>query len=69
MQEAETNKASFRSEWASKLSKKPAGWRALCREFLHKEGRLTLLLVLLGISGTATETLDLCFSSTSRLTG
>lgn len=52
MREEEAKKTSFRSQWMSGVSKKPAGWRAQCLEFLHKEGRLTLLLVMLGISGT-----------------
>ncbi|KAE9360809.1 hypothetical protein PF008_g1662 [Phytophthora fragariae] len=39
----------------SGVSKKPAGWRAQCLEFLHKEGRLTLLLVMLGISASLVD--------------
>lgn len=37
MREEEAKKASFRSEWTSCVSKKPAGWRAQCLEILHKE--------------------------------
>ncbi|EGZ10251.1 hypothetical protein PHYSODRAFT_247100 [Phytophthora sojae] len=55
MREEEAKKASFRSEWTSCVSKKPAGWRAQCLEILHKEGRLTLLLVMLGISASLVD--------------
>ncbi|KAE9028990.1 hypothetical protein PF004_g2210 [Phytophthora fragariae] len=55
MREEEAKKTSFRSQWTSGVSKKPAGWRAQCLEFLHKEGRLTLLLVMLGISASLVD--------------
>ncbi|KAG7393132.1 Dipeptidyl peptidase 2 [Phytophthora pseudosyringae] len=55
MHEAGIKKASFRSEWTSKLFTKPVRWRALGRELLRKEGRLTLLLVTLGISASLVD--------------
>ncbi|KAG6602858.1 Chloride Channel (ClC) Family [Phytophthora cinnamomi] len=55
MREEEATKASFQSEWTSTVARKPAGWRAQCLEFLHKEGRLTLLLVMLGISASLVD--------------
>uniref|UniRef100_H3GRQ3 Chloride channel protein n=1 Tax=Phytophthora ramorum TaxID=164328 RepID=H3GRQ3_PHYRM len=46
----ELKKASFRSEWGRRISTR---WRSQCLEFLHKEGRLTLLLATLGVSAWA----------------
>ncbi|KAK1940469.1 Chloride channel protein F [Phytophthora citrophthora] len=48
-------KGSFRSEWVNKLPTKQLGWRTFFHELLHKEGRLTLLLVALGISASLVD--------------
>ncbi|KAL4147248.1 hypothetical protein PRNP1_011004 [Phytophthora ramorum] len=48
----ELKKASFRSEWGRRISTR---WRSQCLEFLHKEGRLTLLLATLGVSASLVD--------------
>ncbi|KAL3658835.1 hypothetical protein V7S43_016202 [Phytophthora oleae] len=51
----ELKKGSFRSEWVITLPTKRVGWRAFFQELLHKEGRLTFLLVTLGISASLVD--------------
>ncbi|ETM01073.1 hypothetical protein L917_02295 [Phytophthora nicotianae] len=56
MEGKEIRKVSFRSEWTSALSKQPEPWRAKrWLQFLRKECRLTLLLLMLGVSASLVD--------------